>query len=620
MVKLFRGSSRFKQAKKIVQGKITSKLIIIFVLLFLFNVAGLSSMYYARMSAVKKSDYIDSNIKILNLSSLNINNAILNLDKSIISIFQSDWMWDKVALNQKAPENLYTFDQLAFSSLMNVYTSIPDINRVILYLPGWERLYVMDGHTFETGGGTNMPGYDFCIPNIAGLDEDWFVKADQNQYHMVVTKKGESKLDRLASRENSYCFSRVLKDPLNGKKLAAVCIEMKEAMVGSILSDLVNTEENIFVIGKESGLFYKKGNTATVDSVQREMGILTGIDSEGYFYGKDDEKILNIYTRTAISDWYIIKSIPDAVLKKQIHKDIYFYLIYSAIALGVGIVIVILVSIKITGPIKELARKMKGYNGTELPVPIHYGKDEIGDLQRKFDEMSIRIHDLINIEYKLKLKEKDALIRAIHSRMNPHFLNNTLQTISALAIKSNNEDVEKITRSLKAMLQYNLNRTGSFTTLREELTTIRNYLDIQKYRFSDSLLVGYEIDPETLDMKIPPFIIQPIVENSFKYAMDNGSNLLRIKVSSYFDENMMKISVTDNGKGFKEGQIEEITSLFQTHYGELETGESNNGLLMINSIIKLSMGQEYGIRLFNERPEGATVILCLPGDRMNEKF
>ncbi len=620
MIKLPTGSSRFKQIKKIVQGKITSKLIIIFILLFLFNVAGLSTLYYTRMSTAKKSDYINSNIKIFNLSSLNINNAVLNLDKSIISIFQSDWMWDKVALSQNAPESLYTFDQLAFSSLMNVYTSIPDINRVILYLPGWERLYVMDGHTFEIGGGTHMPGNDFCIPNVNDLDEEWFLKADQNHYQMAVTKKGQSRLVRLASWENSYCFSRVLKDPLSGKKLAAVCIEMKEDMVGSILSDLANEEENILVIGEESGLFYTKGKTWAIDAVQKEMGLLKNGDGEGHFYSQGDGKILNIYTRTEISDWYIIKSIPDAVLKKQIHRDIYFYLIYSVVALGIGVVIVILASIKITGPIKVLARKMKKYNGTELPVPIDYGKDEIGDLQRKFDEMSIRIHDLINTEYKLKLKEKDALIRAIHSRMNPHFLNNTLQTISALAIKSNNEDVEKITRSLKAMLQYNLNRTGGFTTLREELTTIRNYLDIQKYRFPDRLLVGYEIDPETLDMKIPPFIIQPIVENCFKYAMANGSSLLRIKVCSYFDESMMKISVTDNGKGFKEGQIEEITSLFQTHYGELETGESNNGLLMIHSIIKLSMGQEYGIRLFNEPNGGATVTLYLPGDRMNEKI
>jgi len=188
------------------------------------------------------------------------------------------------------------------------------------------------------------------------------------------------------------------------------------------------------------------------------------------------------------------------------------------------------------------------------------------DYYKSFNENKIRATQL-------EAKLAQAELNALKMQLQPHFLFNTLNAISVLVHKDPESADEMITR-LSDLLRLTLDKFGQKkVTLKEEIDFINSYLDIQKIRYKDRLNVEMNISPSTIDLEVPALILQPVVENSIKHAVEPSSGQTVISISTFIDKNYLNIEIKDNGPGMNDNTnegvgIKNIKARLEQMYGE----------------------------------------------------
>ena len=197
------------------------------------------------------------------------------------------------------------------------------------------------------------------------------------------------------------------------------------------------------------------------------------------------------------------------------------------------------------------------------------------------------------IEERLKTLAAQAELKALKSQINPHFLFNTLNTISSL-ISTDRQKAEEAVEKLAEVFRYALNATDKeFMTLKDELDFVRTYLDLEKIRFGERLKLRKSIHPDTLDVLTPSLILQPLVENAIKHGIDRETGKVNLNIVARKDKKVSVIEVKDEGPGF--------------HPKEMGTGLK----LVSERLIKL-YGREYGLFIKDGVPKGTIAIIRIP--------
>lgn len=150
-----------------------------------------------------------------------------------------------------------------------------------------------------------------------------------------------------------------------------------------------------------------------------------------------------------------------------------------------------------------------------------------------------------------KQARKQAQLQTLRYQLNPHFMFNSLNTISAY-IHSNPDLADEVLHELADILRYSLD-TGeeSSVSLQQELTIINKYLNIEKARFGERLTVNFDIPPELLNTQVPPLILQPIIENSIKHNAKQTELTITVKAKKNAQQ-VLQIFISDNGSGFND--------------------------------------------------------------------
>lgn len=171
------------------------------------------------------------------------------------------------------------------------------------------------------------------------------------------------------------------------------------------------------------------------------------------------------------------------------------------------------------------------------------------DYYRRHQEEELKVSRLRTELAQAQLQVTEAQLQALKMQLHPHFLFNTLNSISALL----DEDVEAADQMLARLgdlLRLTLENSGAQqVTLQEELEFLRCYLEIEHVRFHDRLEVNMQIDPETLDARVPNLILQPIVENAIKHGIVSRIAPGEIEIRADRDGNLLRLQVKDNGPG-----------------------------------------------------------------------
>lgn len=272
------------------------------------------------------------------------------------------------------------------------------------------------------------------------------------------------------------------------------------------------------------------------------------------------------------------------------------------------------ITTNITTRILRLARHMHGIDDKNLvPYGGKKGKDEIGFLINMFNSMIIRIEELILNVHRTELLRKEAAYAALQAQIKPHFLYGTLESIRMLAESKNDSDVSNAIYTFGRLIRYSLSSDKNEVYLSDELEHVRNYLEIHKLRMGGRLDYHFEICVDTKAVKCPPFILQPLVENSIIHGIYGSRNKGLIILSVNGQEKYVAITVSDNGAGVSESKLKTIHDLLENRLEikDFQTDISGFALYNISERIKAYYGNESRLIFSSTQGEGTEVTLLL---------
>ena len=212
-----------------------------------------------------------------------------------------------------------------------------------------------------------------------------------------------------------------------------------------------------------------------------------------------------------------------------------------------------------------------------------------------------------------ELVEQKMSMLYLKSQVNPHFLYNTLDTIRIQAQLNGDKKVADLLMRLVDFFRLSVKVDRVMVTLDDELALLEAYMELMCCRYPE-LMCEYDIDPELGGVRVPNFILQPIVENSLLHGLKNRGYRGLVRVGARKTaEGRMEITVLDTGSGFAEGRKAAVDQLLKNYARESARLEGNSiGILNVQKRIKLLCGREYGLR-YTENPEGGvTAHLLLP--------
>ncbi len=232
---------------------------------------------------------------------------------------------------------------------------------------------------------------------------------------------------------------------------------------------------------------------------------------------------------------------------------------------------------------------------TAVGVQINQMLDNINDLNLKNTEL-LRVNNVTEINH-------------LTAQINPHFLYNTLEIIRNLLVLDNKK-ADSLIIKLTQILRYSINNNRKDVYFEEDLSYIKDYLDIQKARFEDSLQYEIDIKEECYKCVVPKLILQPLIENSIKHGFRKKMNI-HIWIHGHIEDNYLILSVKDNGEGMTK---EEAEALQKNMYEPISVSE-HNGLHNIARRLYLQYGMDSGIEINNLESEGLQVFIRIRLDK-----
>lgn len=294
--------------------------------------------------------------------------------------------------------------------------------------------------------------------------------------------------------------------------------------------------------------------------------------------------------------------------------DAFRYLLGGLMLLLIPILVVIAwyVYRRITRPIAILSDAANRIEAGELGVTVPMqGEDELGTLGKAFSNMSLRLKELIERTYKEEIALRDARIQAMQSRINPHFINNALETINWQARIEGSETISAMVESLSVLLNAGMSRGDKRTlTLREELETANAYFYFVGLRFGDKLMSRIDAEPAALEDALPALTLQPLIENAVEHgiAPEGGGEIL---LRCTHEDGALRVEVANSGRAATAQDRSRIEAALR---GDNQSG-SHLGLSNICMRLKLIYGDRAAIRVDTDEPGWTRVYVEIPQEK-----
>lgn len=389
-----------------------------------------------------------------------------------------------------------------------------------------------------------------------------------------------------------------------------VC-DVDEKVFGNIISKYTYSEEQIVCLQPVSD------RTAVVyGTVQEEQEALL-MEISGRMEEGDEDYIGHSISHTKMFVQPIRKYnlnaysiMPQSVFKNEMRSLRMYICLAALILLVIFLASTVFISNYLTMPLKELVMAMKRVKNGEKNVHVKVkSQDEIGELSENFNEMIERIEKLIAEEYEAGLHRKNAEYKALQAQINPHFLYNTLDTMSGIARMNGCIQVSELCMALSNQFRYSIDMKQPVVTLQQELTHLENYLYVMNVRMQNSIRMEVQVSPKDRVLQLPKLSIQPIVENAILHGLKNkrGEKLIRIYTRPCGAD--VEIVIEDNGVGMDAGEMNR--ELRQGDPVALDKGKSI-GLFNINARIRHVYGKEYGVSIESRKGRGCAVQLRIP--------
>lgn len=420
------------------------------------------------------------------------------------------------------------------------------------------------------------------------------------------------------SIQEHYVFAASIKiaDLADYSHYTTVIAEFDFKIIADICDNSELIEQGIIMLLDDNGkIVYSTGNEKpgtpfppdTFKSMTGEIGTL--------WASIDGNKYLTTYNRSSLSGWNSVALIPGEFIFNTSERIKLLTIITAAVGLFITGILSLLVSGMITRPLIELKKSTENLHVGERKEKIEvHSSDEIGNIAESINTMIYETNDLLRNSYLNQIKLKESELNLLYSKINPHFLYNTLDSIRAMAVVHKADNVASMVNALGNMFRYSIAGTSGMVEVREEIEHVKNYLFIQHMRFGEKILYSISIDPSIMQCKILRLILQPLIENAIHHGLEKKKGIGHLKLRGFQKNNQLVFTVSDDGIGISPEKLRELrnslSSFADSPEHELKT--QNIGLTNVHARLVLQFDREYGIEVSSNGTSGTQVTLVHP--------
>lgn len=290
----------------------------------------------------------------------------------------------------------------------------------------------------------------------------------------------------------------------------------------------------------------------------------------------------------------------------------------TTILTGVIIIVIIIIAVliltvfvsRVTTEITVLRNKMKDVSKGNLTVRYEVKEnDEIGQMGQTFNKMVGRISELMEKVTAEEREKRLAEMAFLQAQINPHFISNVLNNVVWMAKIQHADNIVPLVNSLNFLLRAVMHEDKELISLKNELEYVDNYLTIMEYSGSYDFQIVRNIDNDTMELYVPRFILQPIVENAIYHGLSTDiSKQGVITIETGIREENLEICIADNGDGMSSEEIQKVLN----KKGKNKKSFNGVGIGNVNERIKLCFGEQYGLRYESELGKYTRCIFVLP--------
>lgn len=390
-------------------------------------------------------------------------------------------------------------------------------------------------------------------------------------------------------------------------------VDMKYSVLEDMLERINETSSGIYyyLCSRDGEIIYHPRWTEINRGLFKEKNNKAASYEDGIYEMKTDGQKENIVVGSvAYTGWKLIGVVPESVQETSINKFRYYIITTILILVMMLLQVNRFISRKISRPIGELDESVKAYEAGAMPDIYIGGSAEIRHLgysvQKSYEQIEALMKEIIQQQTERRKSELDAL----QSQINPHFLYNTLESITWMIEAQRNKEAVVMISELAKLLRVSLSRGKTIISIGDELQHSRSYMNIQRVRYKERFKVEFLIDEEIKNYCIVKLVIQPLLENAIYYGVgnmdedDDGQILIRGEKKG----EDIYISIEDNGMGMPE----DIRSNILTDNSKVPKHGSGVGVINVHSRISLMFGPEYGLEVYSELDEGTKVVIHIP--------
>lgn len=604
---------------ELVSRRLANKLILLFTIIIVLVVTSLTFISYGMLRKESVDNSIASTSNNLLLVGRNLESYLDGIEQlSLPQISYDEITYAILHESEDYASKMYVEDYLK-----NLYFSRNDLEAIYLYVIKEHKYYYVTKENYnitvrvaEHPSIENLSWYKKALASPFNRSYQSFVK---NQTSMINSS------DYPINKDKSFMgYHRLLRSIVSREPQAVLSLYFNSSVTDEIMKDIpfskgqhlmyVSPDNEPFVVDDPG--FYQQSEQAGL------LKELTPASGGRVTWSDKEEKYLVIYDISKKEGWKLIKPIPYKEIYEAATTTRKLNYFIGLLFLIVSVILVSFISNKITNPLKNLSLQMKRFSTGSFDAEAQVeGKDEIAYLSRHFNKMVEKTNELINERYKMKIVEKNAVLKALEAEINPHFLYNALQAISTKALKNNNDDIVDMVDNLAMTLRYCISGKD-VVHAREELKHIERYLALQKARFGNRMQVAYQWEDPLLELEIPKLSIQTLVENCIKHALEKVSTTITITIEAHVTPSHTVISVTDDGPGFSGERLEQVRNSLQIQWedqgGEnaAESDTESIGLKNLNTRLKLLYGEAAGLAITSDAG-GTKMDMRLPRGGIN---
>jgi len=447
-----------------------------------------------------------------------------------------------------------------------------------------------DGNYVSTGRGSYI-----VSDTLSDLDS-WPAEITEKKGGAVVLINGNGMIRRLDGKP-VLTIARSIYDIDSQKQTGLLFMNISADMLSYIVRQQPNKAVGVFT----STGGYITGDRALAESVKTDFRS-TEIR---HCYSWEGIRDLRLVSGVSLGD-IPLKLVYSSGFATNIPADIVIALVVALLAFLISALILgAFITRNITNPVNLLMEGIEENKHSERLKPIEavMPENEIGELASSYNSMVKHHNQLVEKQIETESNMQKAHIRVLQEQIKPHFLYNSLETISCLAIDEGAEKVRNALETLGNFYRSFLSSGAKVIPLSREIGIIQNYISMQKLRYADMIVDEYDIAPDTNDCMVPKLLLQPLVENSINHgARMKGENVL-IKITAFMKDGDLHILVYDSGVGMPPAKAAELQNLFVS---QEETEVSQNGQNAYRAGFGLR-GTIHRIRYYSNRDDAFTV-------------